>query len=66
MRQDLFYAMIMFDFVSGVTPGLNNTMLMSSGVNFGFRRMLPHLLGVVLGFSLMVVLIGSGLDTIFT
>ena len=41
-------------------------MLMSSGVNFGFRRTLPHLLGVVLGFSLMVVLIGSGLDAIFT
>ena len=41
-------------------------MLMSSGVNFGFRRTLPHLLGVVLGFSLMVALIGVGLDAIFT
>jgi threonine/homoserine/homoserine lactone efflux protein len=41
-------------------------MLMSSGVNFGFRRTLPHLLGVILGFSLMVALIGLGLDAIFT
>jgi threonine/homoserine/homoserine lactone efflux protein len=66
MRYDVLYALILFCFVTGVTPGPNNMMLMSSGVNFGFRRTLPHLLGVVLGFSLMVVLIGSGLDAIFT
>jgi threonine/homoserine/homoserine lactone efflux protein len=41
-------------------------MLMTSGVNFGFRRTLPHLVGVVLGFSLMVALIGFGLDAIFS
>lgn len=65
MRQDVLYALILFCFVSGVTPGPNNVMLMSSGVNFGFRRTLPHLLGVVLGFALMVALIGLGLDAIF-
>jgi threonine/homoserine/homoserine lactone efflux protein len=65
MRLDILYALILFCFVSGVTPGPNNMMLMSSGVNFGFRRTLPHLLGVVLGFSLMVALIGLGLDAIF-
>ena len=51
MRQDVLYALILFCFVSGVTPGPNNMMLMSSGVNFGFRRTLPHLIGVVLGFA---------------
>ncbi len=66
MRPDVLYALILFCFVSGATPGPNNMMLMSSGVNFGFRRTLPHLLGVVLGFSLMVALIGLGLDAIFT
>ena len=66
MRFDVLYALILFCFVSGVTPGPNNMMLMSSGVNFGFRRTLPHLLGVVIGFSLMVALIGVGLDAIFT
>jgi len=65
MRQDVLYALILFCFVSGVTPGPNNVMLMSSGVNFGFRRTLPHLLGVALGFALMVALIGLGLDAIF-
>jgi threonine/homoserine/homoserine lactone efflux protein len=66
MRTDVFAAMTAFCFVSGVTPGPNNLMLMTSGVNFGFRRTLPHLIGVVLGFSLMVALIGLGLDAIFT
>ena len=66
MRLEVLYALILFCFVSGVTPGPNNMMLMSSGVNHGFRRTLPHLLGVVLGFSLMVALIGLGLDAIFT
>ncbi len=66
MRLDVLYALVLFCFVSGATPGPNNLMLMSSGVNFGFRRTLPHLAGVVLGFSLMVALIGLGLDAIFT
>ena len=61
MRIDVLYALVLFCFVSGVTPGPNNMMLMSSGVNYGFRRTLPHLLGVVIGFSLMVALIGLGL-----
>ncbi len=65
MRTDVFAAMAAFCFVSGVTPGPNNLMLMTSGVNFGFRRTLPHLLGVVLGFCLMVALVGLGLDAIF-
>ncbi|MGO9771166.1 MAG: LysE family translocator [Roseiarcus sp.] len=65
MRTDVFAAMAAFCFVSGVTPGPNNLMLMTSGVNFGFRRTAPHLLGVVLGFCLMVALIGLGLDAVF-
>ena len=66
MRTDVLAAMAAFCFVSGVTPGPNNLMLMTSGVNFGFRRTLPHLLGVVLGFCLMVALVGLGLGAIFT
>src|SRR3984957_4574487 len=65
MSLEVYYALVLFCFVSGVTPGPNNLMLMSSGVNFGFRRTLPHLIGVVLGFALMVALIGVGLDAIF-
>ncbi len=65
MRPDVFFALLMFCVVAGVTPGPNNMMLMASGVNFGVRRTLPHLAGVVLGFSVMVALVGLGLDAIF-
>ena len=66
MRTDVFLAMLTFCFVSGVTPGPNNLMLMTSGVNFGFRRTLPHLMGVIIGFTVMVALVGFGLDAIFS
>jgi threonine/homoserine/homoserine lactone efflux protein len=66
MHYDVLYALILFAFVAAVTPGPNNLMLMASGVNFGFRRTLPHLLGVCLGFPAMVALVGFGLDAIFS
>ncbi len=65
MRLDIFLALLLFSVVAGATPGPNNMMLMASGVNFGVRRSLPHLVGVVLGFTLMVALVGFGLDAIF-
>ena len=51
----------LFAFVSSITPGPNNLMLMASGANFGFARTLPHMLGVGLGFMLMIVLVGLGI-----
>jgi len=48
-----------------VTPGPNNLMLMASGANFGFRRTVPHMLGVSLGFVLMAFLVGVGLAGLF-
>src|SRR5947209_5048464 len=65
MRLDIFLALLLFSIVSSVTPGPNNMMLMASGVNYGVRRSLPHLAGVVLGYALMVALVGIGLDAIF-
>lgn len=58
-------ALAAFAFVSSITPGPNNLMLMTSGTNFGFRRTVPHLLGVALGFVLMIVLVGLGLAELF-
>lgn len=55
----------LFALVSSITPGPNNVMLASSGLNFGFRRSLPHLLGVNLGFTLMIFLVGLGLGSVF-
>jgi threonine/homoserine/homoserine lactone efflux protein len=66
MPASLFWALAVFCFVTSVTPGPNNMMLLASGVNFGFRRTLPHALGVALGFTLMVAVVGLGLAGIFT
>ncbi len=61
MSFDLILALLGFAFVTSVTPGPNNMMLLASGVNFGFARSLPHMLGISVGHSLMVFLVGLGL-----
>ena len=57
--------LVLFGFVAGITPGPNNTLLMISGANWGFRATLPLLSGIVLGFPLMVFAIGMGLNGVF-
>ena len=54
-----------FAFVTSVTPGPNNLMLMASGANFGFVRTIPHMLGVALGFVFLAVVVGLGLAEVF-
>lgn len=62
---ELQRALLVFVIVTLFTPGPNNTMLMTSGLNFGFRRGLPHLWGVALGFAVMVLAVGVGLGAAF-
>lgn len=66
MDTELFLALAAFAFVSSITPGPNNLMLMASGANFGFRASVPHMLGIGIGFVVMVMLVGAGLAQIFT
>ena len=65
MTPDLFAALVIFAFVAAATPGPNNLMLLASGVNFGFRRTVPHMFGIVFGFTLMVAIVGVGLGPLF-
>lgn len=65
MSYELLSAFILFAVVMLFTPGPNNVMLMTSGLNFGFARTVPHMFGVSIGFSLMVFLVGGGLGAIF-
>ena len=65
MSYDLLIALLGFAFVTSVTPGPNNMMLLASGVNFGFRRTVPHMLGISVGHSVMVFLVGLGLAGVF-
>lgn len=62
---ELILAIALFAFSSGITPGPNNIMLMTSGVNFGVKRSIPHLLGISLGFPTMILAIGLGLSALF-
>ena len=57
-------ALIVFAFVSSITPGPNNMMLLASGVNFGFRRSVPHMLGIGVGFMVLLLSIGLGLGQV--
>ena len=65
MTYSLISSFIVFCFVSAITPGPNNLMLLASGANFGIRKTLPHMFGVVLGFSFMIIVIGFGLAQVF-
>ena len=65
MSTELLWALLLFVVVTLFTPGPNNTMLMTTGLNFGFRRGLPHLWGVALGFAVMVLAVGLGLGAVF-
>lgn len=66
MSETMLLALAAFCFVSSITPGPNNMMLLASGANFGFRRTVPHLMGVCFGFAAMVFAVGMGLGSLFT
>lgn len=65
MTSEIITALMVFGFASSVTPGPNNLMLMASGTNFGFKRTLPHILGVALGFAVLIAVVGIGLLQLF-
>ena len=48
-----------FIFVSSITPGPNNVMLTASGANFGYQRSVPHMLGISVGATLMLLVVGA-------
>ena len=63
---EYYFAILFFVVASTVTPGPNNIMILTSGVNFGVKKSLPHLAGICLGFPVMVIAIGLGLGAVFT
>jgi threonine/homoserine/homoserine lactone efflux protein len=66
MTAELILAFAGYAFVTSITPGPNNAMLLASGVNFGFARTIPHIAGINLGFGAMVLAVGLGAGSILT
>src|SRR5690606_9000915 len=66
MTFQLWLSLALFVFVNSITPGPNNVMLTAAGANFGYRRCLPHMIGISVGAAVMVLLVGAGLGTLFS
>lgn len=66
MTSEMLIALTLFAFSTSITPGPNNMMLLASGVNFGFRRTVPHILGIELGFGALILAVGLGVGTILS
>ena len=58
------WALLTFMFISSITPGPNNIMLLHSGARFGFRPTVPHMLGISIGFSVMIFLCCIGIAAV--
>jgi len=65
MSLELLLPLCTFAAVSSITPGPNNTMILASGLNYGFVRSLPHLFGITCGFTFMIFATGMGLHVVF-
>ena len=65
MTMEILLSVFLFALVSTATPGPNNIMVMTSGMNFGVWRTLPHYLGICIGFPAMVLAISLGLGKVF-
>jgi len=64
MTTDLILALIGFAFVMSISPGPGNFLLLASGVNFGFARSIPLILGISIGFLTMVLMVGLGIGQV--
>ena len=64
MHPEIF-SICLFWFVTAFTPGPNNVVASYSGFNFGFTKTIPHILGVTLGFTSLVIFLSIGLVNVF-
>ena len=57
---------LMFGLATACTPGPNNAMIAASGANYGYRRTLPLMLGIILGATVLFAAVAIGLGTVIT
>ena len=61
---DLVATSVGFAFVGTVSPGPNNAVLWASGVRFGFRRTVPHVLGTAIGMGALTIGVAAGIGAL--
>ena len=66
MPLDVLIALTVFASVMAFTPGPNNILVTASGVNFGFARTIPHLIGIDVGFVVLLAAFAAGLGVVFS
>ena len=66
ISSSLFLSLLFFGLAAAFTPGPNNILLTASGANFGFRRTIPHMLGITGGFTVLLLSVAFGLGALFT
>ena len=66
METSLLFALATFAFVSTVTPGPNNLMLLASGAQYGYKKSLPHMFGIVVGVAGLMISTLMGVGALFT
>ena len=62
---ELFFGLITYYFIMFMTPGPNNAMLAISGIKFGFKRSVPHMIGIPIGHTIQIISVCLGLGTLF-
>lgn len=65
MPMESFYSLLVFSVIAAFTPGPNNIMIMTSGLNHGVKASIPHLMGICVGFPSMILAVGFGLGFLF-
>jgi len=61
----IILSLFSFTMTTTLSPGPNNILVLSSGLTYGYKKTIPHMLGVIIGFPLMVILIGLGAGIVF-
>ncbi len=65
MHTEYFIGLILFLIPLTLSPGPNNILLANSGARFGFKKTIPHILGIELGILLLIALGAVGLNMIY-
>lgn len=63
---EYLFSIALFAITTSVTPGPNNILVMTSGLNFGVRKSLPLLTGICVGFTIMLIVVGLGFGYVFS